>query len=111
MVCVMGLKSSPYHLNKYLEKAFSPAIYTTLKSQLTLEEQSLLPNSFLECIISYFDDFFVYSDSYEALLVIFKLVLQAAKLASIKFSIEKSAFLTTNIKVLGYSFDTKFVTS
>jgi len=34
------------------------------------------------------------------------MVLIASRAAKIKFSIEKSSFFTTNIKVLGYSFDT-----
>jgi dUTPase len=107
MNCVMGLKSSPYHLNKFLEKAFSDEVLQKIIATLTPEEQKLLPKSFLEFIISYFDDFFVYANNYDELLVCFKVVLEAARMASIKFSIEKTTFFTTKIKVLGYSFDTK----
>ena len=104
---VMGLKSSPYHLYKFLEVAFSQEMYNKVFKQLSEEEQKLAPESFLQCIKYYFDDFFVYADDYDHLLVCFKLVLMAAKLAKIKFSIEKATFFATKIKILGYSFDTK----
>jgi dUTPase len=107
MVCVMGLKSSPYHLNKFLETAFSESVFQTLKNSLSAEEQSYVPSSFDECIISYFDDFFVYASDYKSLEICFKLVLMAARQAKIKFSIEKSSFFTTKIKILGYAYDTK----
>ena len=41
-VCVMGLKSSPYHLNKFLEKSFSDATLQEIKRDLTPEEQNTL---------------------------------------------------------------------
>ena len=56
---------------------------------------------------SYFDDCFVYADTYEQLLIAFKLVLVAARKAKIKFSIEKSTFFCTELKVLGYTFNTE----
>jgi len=95
MNCVMGLKSSPYHLNKFLETAFSDHVYNDIRKNLTENEQSLLPSKFDEFIISYFDDFFIYANSYEQLAVCFKVVLEAARNASIKFSIEKTSFFTT----------------
>ena len=39
----------------------------------------------------------------------FKLCLMIARDAKIKFSVEKSSFLTTKVKILGYEFDTKDV--
>ena len=59
----MGLKSSPYHLNKFLEKSFSDTTLQEIKRDLTPEEQALLPNSFNEIIISYFDDFYAFADN------------------------------------------------
>ncbi len=56
---------------------------------------------------SYFDDKFIFADNYESLYVCFKMVLMAARKAKIKYSIEKSSFFTTKLKILGYSFDTK----
>ena len=106
-VLVMGLKSSPYHLKKFIDKAFSMSAFEHFSSQLSEREKSLLPESFAEIILSYFDDCFVFADNYEKLLVALKLVLIVARAAKIKFSIEKSAFLTENIKVLGYLFNTR----
>ena len=106
---VMGLKSSPYHLNKFIEKAFSQEIYKTIKNQLTIEEQEILPPTFQDFLRSYFDDMFIFADNYDQLFACFKMVLIAARNAKIKFSIEKSSFFTTNLKVLGYSFNTKSV--
>ena len=76
---------------------------------MPLEERNLLPQSFTDFIINYFDDFFIFADDYETLLVCLKMVLMASRNAKIKFSTEKSAFFTTEIKILGYSFNTKDV--
>ena len=104
---VMGLKSAPYHLYKFLEIAFSQEIFNKVRKQLSEHEQQLAPESFLQCIKYYFDDFIIFADNYDQLLICFKLVLLAARNAKIKFSIEKSTFFATKIKILGYSFDTK----
>jgi hypothetical protein len=106
---VMGLKSSPYHLNKFIEKAFSQEIHDELLKQLPIEQQKLVPPSFDHYLRSYFDDKFIFADNYESLYVCFKMVLMAARKAKIKYSIEKSSFFTTKLKILGYSFDTKDV--
>ena len=106
---VMGLKSSPYHLNKFLAIAFSANTYAELINLLPIDERNLLPPSFEEFIMNYFDDFFIFADNYESLFVCLKIVLMAARKAKIKFSSEKSSFFTTKIKILGYSFDTKEV--
>ena len=104
---VMGLKSSPYHLKMFMNLVFSIAQFEKLKTRLSEEERQLLPASFADMVISYFDDCFVYADTYEQLLICFKLCLMAAREAKIKFSMEKTTFFTTKIKVLGYTFDTK----
>jgi hypothetical protein len=104
---VMGLKSSPYHLKMFMNIVFSAEQYEKLKKQLSKAERDLLPPSFDDLVISYFDDCFVFADTYEQLYVCFKICLMAAREAKIKFSIEKTTFFTTKIKVLGYSFDTK----
>ena len=106
-VAVMGLKSSPYHLNKFIERAFDAETFRKLKEQLPPEEREMAPNSFRDIFISYFDDFFVYADDYPQCILALKLVLQASRLAGIKFSAEKTKFLTTKIKVLGYGYDTR----
>ena len=59
-VAVMGLKSSPYHLNKFIEKAFNQTTYDELVNRLTAAERKMLPDSFQDIFISYFDDFFVF---------------------------------------------------
>jgi hypothetical protein len=106
---VMGLKSSPYHLNKFIEKAFSQEVHNDLLKQLPSDQQKLVPPSFDHYLRSYFDDKFIFADNYESLYVCFKMVLMAARKAKIKYSIEKSSFFTTKLKILGYSFDTKDV--
>ena len=63
-VAVMGLKSSPYHLNKFMERAFNQETFDKIKGQLPENEQKQLPNSFLDILISYFDDMFVYAETY-----------------------------------------------
>ncbi|PVE27039.1 hypothetical protein DC007_14725, partial [Enterococcus faecalis] len=72
-------------------------------------EREILPPSFEDILANYFDDCFVIGDDYEQALAGLKLVLMIARDAKIKFSIEKSSFLTTKVKVLGYEFDTKDV--
>ncbi len=104
---VMGLKSSPYHLKMFMNIVFSQDQFDKLKMQLSQAEGDLLLSGFADIVISYFDDCFVFADTYEQLFVCFKLCLMAAREAKIKFSIEKTTFFTTKIKVLGYSFDTK----
>jgi hypothetical protein len=42
----MGLKSSPYHLVKFMAIAFSQQVFDKIKATLTPEEQKLLPASF-----------------------------------------------------------------
>ncbi len=61
-VAVMGLKSSPYHLNKFIKRAFNDKTYRLLAKQIPPEERDFLPNSFQEIFISYFNNFFVYTD-------------------------------------------------
>jgi len=104
--CVMGLKSSPYHLNKFLAIAYSPEAYEIAFQELSDEEKALVPKKFEEFIKNYFDDFFIYADNYEILYACLKLVLIASRRAKIKFSIEKTVFFTTTFKILGYHFDT-----
>ncbi len=87
--------------------AFSQQVFDRIKATLTPEEQTLLPASFEQMISAYFDDIFVFRDTYQELHVALKVLLIAATEAKIKFSSEKSKFFTTNVKVLGYSFDTK----
>ena len=106
-VLVMGLKSSPYHLKRFIDKVFSSEAFAKFSSTLSEEEKLLLPESFAEIIISYFDDCFIFADNYDKLLVALKLVLMVAREAKVKFSIEKSSFFTENIKILGYSFNTR----
>jgi len=70
---VMGLKSSPYHLKNFMNLVYSKAQFEKLKERLSNEERRLLPSSFDEMIIAYFDDCFVFADTYESLHVCFKL--------------------------------------
>ncbi|MFN9898835.1 MAG: reverse transcriptase domain-containing protein, partial [bacterium] len=100
----MGLKSSPYHLVKFMAIAFSQQVFDKIIATLTPEEQKLLPASFEQMMSAYFDDIFVFRDTYQELYVALKVLLMAAAEANIKFSSEKSKFFTTNVKVLGYSF-------
>jgi hypothetical protein len=104
---VMGLKSSPYHLTKFLELAFSDSVFNKCKEHMSKQELDLLPKSFACCLINYFDDIFLYGDSYEQVLAVLKIFLIACRNAKIKISIEKTVFLTTKFKVLGYVYDTK----
>ncbi|MFO0004812.1 MAG: reverse transcriptase domain-containing protein, partial [bacterium] len=52
---VMGLKSSPYHLKMFMNIVFSAEQYEKLKKQLSQAERDLLPPSFDDLVISYFD--------------------------------------------------------
>ena len=90
-----------------MEKAFSKEAFQECSVVLSSAEKALIPDSFDKMMKSYFDDCFVYADTYEQLFIAFKLVLVAARKAKIKFSIEKSTFFCTELKVLGYSFDTE----
>ncbi len=108
-VLVMGLKSSPYHLKKFLELAYNRENYKIYSAKLSKKERELIPSSFEDILVNFFDDVFVIGDTYEQTIANFKLCLMIARLAKIKFSVEKSSFLTTKVKVLGYEFDTKDV--
>jgi hypothetical protein len=55
-VLVMGLKSSPYHLKKFMEIAYSNAALERYKSMMSQEEVSLLPSTMEEILANYFDD-------------------------------------------------------
>ncbi len=91
----------------FMNIVFGLPQFEKLKMQLSQAEREMLPESFADMIISYFDDCFIYADTYEQLFVYLKICLMAAREAKIKFSIEKTTFFTTKIKVLGYEFDTK----
>ncbi|MEG1725637.1 MAG: reverse transcriptase domain-containing protein, partial [Anaerovoracaceae bacterium] len=99
-VLVMGLKSSPYHLKKFIEKVFDQENYDEFSVQLSSEERALIPRTFREIIDNYFDDVHIFADNEEQLLAVTKLCLLVARKAKIKFSVEKSSFLTTKIKIL-----------
>jgi len=108
-VLVMGLKSSPYHLNKFLEKVFSKERFEKLKAKFSEQERKLLPEDFTKLILYYFDDQYVFAETLEKLYVNLKIVLLAAREAKIKYSIEKSSFFTKEVTVLGYVFNTEDV--
>ena len=55
-VLVMGLKSSPYHLKKFIDIVFSERAYAKQIAKLSSSERELLPGSFEQIILSYFDD-------------------------------------------------------
>ena len=101
-VLVMGLKSSLYHLNKFIEKVFNDDAYDKFSKDLSISERKLLPGSFRKIIKTYFDDTFIFADNYNILYVVIKLVLIVSWSAKIKFSIEKCTFFTQKIKILGY---------
>ena len=103
----MGLKSSPYHLKKFIEKVFNDDAYEKFSKDLSISERKLLPESFRKIIKTYFDDTFIFADNYDILFVVLKLVLIVSRSAKIKFSIKKCTFFTQKIKILGYFFDTK----
>jgi hypothetical protein len=71
-VLVMGLKSSPYHLKKFMDLVFSNENYDKFTSELSQKERKLLSPSFDDIIASYFDDVFVIGDTYEQTLANWK---------------------------------------
>jgi len=91
----MGLKSSPYHLLMFMRKAYSLEVFQRLKASLSQQEQNLLPDSFDKILKYYFDDCFIFADTYEQLHVATKIFLMASTEAKIKFSAEKTKFFTT----------------
>ena len=103
----MGLKSSPYHLKKFIEKVFNDDTYEKFSKDLSISERKLLPGSFRKIIKTYFNDTFIFADNYDILFVVLKLVLIVSQSAKIKFSIGKCTFFTQKIKILGHFFDTK----
>ena len=70
-VLVLGLKSSPYHLKKFIDLVFSKKAYMQQVAKLSSSERELLPGSFEQIILSYFDDCFVFPDNYEQLYACF----------------------------------------
>ena len=106
-VLVMGLKSSPYHLKKFLERAYNQEAYNKYFRHLSEDERAICAKSFEEIFVNFFDDLWITGNTYEETIVNWKLCLMVAREAKIKFSAEKSTFLTTKVKVLGYEFDTR----
>ena len=99
-VLVMGVTHAPYHLKKFVnEEVFTQKNYDKYVTKLSKREREILPPSFEDILANYFDDCFVIGDDYEQALAGLKLVLMIARDAKIKFSIEKSSFLTTKVKV------------
>jgi Reverse transcriptase (RNA-dependent DNA polymerase) len=105
-VLVMGLKSSPYHLKKFMEKAYCNEAIQRYKEMMPEEERKLLPNTMEDILCNYFDDNYIIGEDPKTLLACARLCLLIARDARIKYSIEKSAFVTTKVKILGYEFDT-----
>ena len=93
----MGLKSSPYHLKKFIEKVFNDDANDKFSKDLSMSERQLLPGSFRKIIKTYFDDTLIFADNYDILYVVLKLVLIVSWSAKIKFSIEKCTFFTQKI--------------
>ena len=92
-----------------MEVAFSKTQLKKILEILSPEERQYIPDNFEQILITYFDDGWIYADGYEELLAKWKAVLLASRAAKIKFSAEKCTFMTKNIKVLGYSFNTENV--
>ncbi len=67
-------------------KKIDQETYDKIKETFPDNERRLLPNSFNDLLISYFDDMFVYADNYRQAIIALKIVLEAARLAGIKFS-------------------------
>jgi hypothetical protein len=95
-------KISPYHLATFLTIAFSHDVFDKIKVTLEKHEQELLPDSFTEMLCAYFNDIYLFRNSYEELYVALKVLLIAATEAKIKFDCRKSKFFTTNVTLMGY---------
>jgi hypothetical protein len=90
-----------------MDETFSSDAFTEYSTKLSEKERMLLPLSFEDIIITNIDDAFIFAENIEQLLVCLKLVLMVARDAKLKFSVEKSVFVTTKLQVAGYDFDTK----
>jgi hypothetical protein len=55
--------------------AFSQQVFDKIKATLTPEEQKLLPASFEQMLAAYFDDIFLFRDTYQELYVALKVLL------------------------------------
>jgi RNase H-like domain found in reverse transcriptase/Reverse transcriptase (RNA-dependent DNA polymerase) len=105
-VLVTGLKSSPYHLKKFMEKAYSNDAIEIYKNMMPEDERKSLPNTMEDILCNYFDDNYIIREDPKTLLACTRLCLLIARDARIKYLIEKSAFVTTKVKILGDEFDT-----
>ena len=106
-VLVKSIKSSYAHIQKLFNVTFSDDVLFEYAAKLSSEERKLLPLSFKDIIVINIDDAFIFAYDIDSLLVCLKLVLMVARDAKIKFSIEKSIFVTTQFQIAGYAFDTK----
>jgi hypothetical protein len=82
-------------------------VYFEYAAKLSLKERKLLSWSFKDIILVSIDDAFVFANDIETLLVCLKLLLRVARDHKIKFSVQKSVFITTKFQIAGYEFDTK----
>jgi hypothetical protein len=105
-VLVMRLKSSPYHLKKFMEKAYCNEAIQIYKEMMPEEERKLVPNTMEDILCNYFNDNYIIGEDPKTLLACARLCLLIARDARIKYLIEISAFVTTKVKILGYEFET-----
>ena len=105
----MGVNSAPSTFVKFMSLVFAPELFHKFKERLSPDEKMLIMNieGFKDFIISYFDDFWIFSRKCiltHAVLV--KLVFWAIEAAGIKISPKKCTYFATKVTVLGLGVDT-----
>jgi dUTPase len=106
---IPDLKITNYHINIFMSIAFSQDVFDKIKATLEKHEQELLPDSFTKMLCTYFNNIYLYSNTYEELYVALKVLLIAATEAKIKFDCKNSKFFTTNVTLMGYELNTSKV--
>lgn len=100
------IKSSHYHMQKFMNETFSMDIFLKFTALLSEDERKLLPSNFSDIMVTTPEEIYVFAENYEKLLVCLKLILMVARNEQIKFSIQNSSFLTDKLQIYGYNFDT-----
>jgi hypothetical protein len=93
-------------LQQFLNIAFCPSTLQEILPKLNDKERQMIPPTFEKFVLSDFSKLYIFHENIDALLICFKIVLEAAKKAKLKFSIQKSTFIATKIQMLGYTINT-----
>ena len=106
----MGVNSAPSTFIKFISMVFAQDIYSDLVNKLGETERSYVSDfkGFQDFLVSYFDDFWIYTvECINVHSICVRLVFQALDRAGIKLSPKKCVYFANRVTVLGLEVDTE----